>query len=281
MTIIEKTALKTLGTIINTAHNVSPALMSRFCEYLFSHPMRTRLKPWMTDYLDTSNQIELIVDDIQFSTYHWPGSGKKVLFVHGWKSNSSRWKYIIDILRNKDIDCYALDAPSHGRTKFKHFTPFHFGKMINTCIEEFEIDIVVAHSVGAFASLIQNKFYSAREVKYVLLAPTYSLELPTRVFFKILGLSKKVQYSFLKYFEDQINYTMDELSSENLVQTRASKKVQGLLIHDEEDDVLAIEGSEKIFRRSEKLDFIRTKGYGHRMQHKYIYQIVSDYILNK
>ncbi len=266
---------KKIGSMINFIGLFSSKSAAIVASYLFTHPKKVPLKKWMKDFLETSDAKTISNDQFSFQSYSWGAEHRPILFLHGWESNAARWKYLIDILQHKKISCVAIDAPGHGSTALRTFTPFHYAEAIHSAVKAFNPSIIVAHSVGAYSAIIYHQKYLPKKVKYVLMAPTYSMRLPINAMFDILGLSTKVQSAFIDLVENKMNKTIDEMQSDKLV---SLSQPEGLLIHDTEDTTLPYQGSVDIFNASKNLKFVTTTGHGHRLQKNEIFNLIEKFV---
>ena len=82
---INKYLPKIIGVRLNTLHLVKPQKAVKKAFYLFCTPRRGRVKPEQEEFLTQAKAKTVIAEEIQLQTYHWKGSGKTILLVHGWK----------------------------------------------------------------------------------------------------------------------------------------------------------------------------------------------------
>ena len=92
---------------------------------------------------------------IHFST---KGSGKPVLFLHGFLESSSMWNYLD--FTDKALQCIYVDIPGHGESDIPNFveteiTINSFAKSIihKLSIEGIEKFDIVGHSMGGYVAL--------------------------------------------------------------------------------------------------------------------------------
>lgn len=229
----------------------------------------------MKEFLDTSVNDYFEVDQNQIKSYLWPGKNKGVLFLHGWRSNAARWKYLINKLQDQDVDLIAVDAPGHGESKHPEFNPPNYARIIQPLIEKYQPKIIVAHSVGAYTALLHYAMYKPKDIKYVLLAPTYDMMLPINEMFKVLKLSKRTQDAYIEFIEAGVNKKMEDLIADRFVTAQGP---EGILLHDINDKILPYNDSLKIAEKAKALKFHKIESNGHRMQNDEVEEVIMDYI---
>ena len=71
--------------------------------------------------------------------------------MHGWESNSGRWKNIIQRLQQEQYNIVALDAPAHGASGSSSFNAILYSKFITVVSKNFKPNFFIGHSVGGMA----------------------------------------------------------------------------------------------------------------------------------
>src|SRR5690606_27264544 len=89
--------------------------------------------------------------DHHFQTYVWKGNETKILLVHGWESNSSRWKKTLPHLQKSGSTIIAIDAPAHGQSSGREFNVPLYAEFMNKAVEEYQPTIIIGHASGAAA----------------------------------------------------------------------------------------------------------------------------------
>lgn len=81
-----------------------------------------------------------------------PEAPKKLLFLHGWQSNSDLWREIFSRLENSGYAIYALDLPGFGGTQAPKnaFSVGDYANFVKSFAEKMAIKdvVVVGHSFG-------------------------------------------------------------------------------------------------------------------------------------
>jgi len=256
----------------------SPQAAGKKASELFSRPRPRKLSDkniaWLEDY--KSGLIK--VEGHACQSYHIKGKGPKILFAHGWESNAYRWRAYIQPFQESGYDIFMLDAPGHGLSPGKFFTPPLYAAAINIFGRQEDVNIIVGHSAGGYATMFacgQLEVIPSLQ-KLVLMAPTNRLEKLFEQFYAVLALNKKTKDSFKKQFTERFGGDFEYFSGYNLIQ---NIDVPGLLIHDEGDDVLPIRYSQELLDNWPKGEKYFTKGYGHRLMGDHMRDVIKDYVI--
>ncbi len=158
---MKKVIEKSIGLYLNILGIVNPTLAAKKGFNLFCNPMSKPLKPYQKIFLETGLYSILNFEDTKIQTYKWGNGSKKVMLIHGWASNSFRWKATIEHLIENDFTVYAFDAPAHGLSSGKILHLVMYSQVIDLYLKtNTEIDSIISHSIGGFAItfwLNQNK----------------------------------------------------------------------------------------------------------------------------
>ena len=128
---------KTIGLYINILSYIAPEKASRLAYKFFSEPRDGRLtKESLPDILKEAEAEIITFDNFIFQTYIWKGNENKVLLVHGWESNASRWELFIPYLKKAGSTIIAVDAPAHGLSSGHEFTIPRYSQFINRVVQE-------------------------------------------------------------------------------------------------------------------------------------------------
>lgn len=214
-----------------------------------------------------------------FPVYFWNFQhSESVLLVHGWESNAARWESFISCLAKK-FNVYAIDAPAHGLASGKEFNAILYAQFIQKAQELFPTEYLVGHSMGGMACYFyayQNP--QTQMKKMVLLAAPATLKQLIVNFAQLLQLNPKLLRQLEDFFVAQFNYRFDEFSIENF----GSKIVlEGMIVHDTEDDVVRFEEAQKINQAWKKAFLQPTKGLGHHLQDVDLYQSIMAFLDKK
>ena len=98
-----------------------------------------------TPYVETADRTTLFYKD-------W-GTGKPVLFIHGWALNCDMWQYQMIHLASQGVRCLAYDCRGHGRSSDPG-RGYDFDSLADdlaSFIEQLDLRdlVLVGHSMGA------------------------------------------------------------------------------------------------------------------------------------
>jgi len=268
--------LKTIGSILNVLNKLAPILVARTIFYFFSKPLnKAGFTPKRIDFLIKSNKQIKSLENHQIAYYRWKGAGPTVLLLHGWESNSGRWKSLVKRLQEANFNVIAFDAPAHGFSNGKHVTPVLFAKIADHFIHEFNVKHLVGHSFGGYTSIHYAEKYQHELDSVIALAPTNSIRDVVNGMQKALGLNKHTILSFDKVFTKHYGASPDSFDASHAAK---SISVKGLIIHDLNDNILPISGSYAIRNSWKNAEFMQSEGLGHRLIHKRIDDKIVQFI---
>ena len=274
MTIIEKT----VGGIINLVSYISTRQAGNMALYLFTTPRNVSINEQQSDFLGTAFREELEYNGLPVMTYRWLGNGKTVLLAHGWESNSARWQPLIEALKKQGYNIIALDAPAHGRSGSKRFNAILYSEFIQRVSDKFNPDIIIGHSVGGMASAFyQGQIPPTQTKKLVLLgAPSEFTDVLNR-YFKMMSYNNRTSTSFLNLIKEKFNAEASYFSTAKSLKNNPS---QGLIIHDENDNIIPYSDALILNSNYKESKLITTQGLGHSLNdesiHKYIYEFLAS-----
>lgn len=269
--------IKVIGFYINLLSYSFPEKATKLAYKFFSEPREGRLKPDSMPKILQLAEIETIsIDNQNFPIYKWKGSETKILLVHGWESNASRWEPIFPFLQKSGNTILALDAPAHGLSSGKEFSVPNYATYIYEVVQIYKPQIMIGHSIGGSACLyFQNQYTSMSLQKMILLGAPADFEILLLNYAKLLGLNSKVIQLLDNYFLERFNTNSTTFVGEKLAETIT---VDGIISHDIEDEVVLFAESKKIAKGWKKSIFIEMKGFGHSMHDPNLYQKIQEYI---
>ncbi len=91
---------KSVGLYLNLISYFLPEKARDMAYEIFSQPRKGKLKKEaLPKTLLNTQQETLHYDGEDFQTYIWQGSEEIILLLHGWESNASRWKKLLNYLK--------------------------------------------------------------------------------------------------------------------------------------------------------------------------------------
>lgn len=263
--------------LINMVSLFSKEKAAEMAINIFKRPRNGRPKGRHLEYLKKHKAGQFQSQGLSHSYYHWSGKGDSILLLHGWESNSVRWKPYIEDLQKRDYNIYAFDAPAHGLSEGHYFTPELYADAIQDFLEKHNIKIILGHSVGAYATLIYCKrpIRSDHLKHLILLAPTGKIRDFMNRFFDILKLNTSIRDHYFNNFQKLYQHELEYYDSDNLVQGIG---LDGILIHDKNDITLPYKDSELIAANWPEGKFITTEGFGHRLKSTEVTKQIFAYL---
>lgn len=264
---------KFIGAIINFISLFSTRTAGKMALKLFSSPRRKRIKELDKDFLETAFIEDLKYNDISIMTYRWLGKKDTVLLVHGWESNSVRWKDLILKLKALDYNVIALDAPAHGLSSGKSFNAVIYSECINVVAKKFKAKIIIGHSVGGMATtFFQHKYQLPSIKKLVLLGAPSNITGVFLRYIEMMGYNSRISKAMNSIIYERFNQKPEHFNAAKFSETITA---EGLLIHDKFDTEIPYSDAEdfKTFYKNSKL--ITTEGFGHTLKS----ETVDDHIL--
>ncbi len=274
---LNKTVPKTVGALLNASSIISSNYAAAKALSLFATPRKGLVNKYQQNFLNTSKKVKLSYNEYSIMTYHWPGNNETILLSHGWESNASRWKKLIELLKEENYNIIALDAPAHGNSDSKTFNAILYSKFINVVSKHFNPEIMIGHSVGGMASVFyQNKYQSKNLKKMVLLGAPSEFKTILKSYTDLLNYNEKVVRSLDKLIEDTFGRPPSEFSTAKFAQSLNG--VAGLIIHDKKDKIIPFRDAELIHSNFKDSKLISTTGFGHSLNNPEVYNHIVEFI---
>lgn len=273
---MQKVIVYLLSNYLRLVNSISPRLGGKHAFLLFCYPFPLKFKKYQSDFLKTSHFSFLDFEGKRIAQYRW-GSGEKVILcLHGWQSNSFRWKKYVEVLDKKKYKMICLDAPAHGRSDGVLFNVPMYARLIQQFLEQNKVDSILSHSLGAFSTmyLLSN---------YPLLSPPKVIALGTPSyadsfideFIRVLNLSSKARRNLVTYFTNYSGLKTNDFDSKLFAK---NQKSFGLIVHDINDKEAPFEYAKEMAKIWPKSRFLGTKGFGHKLRDDSVVQEVIKFI---
>lgn len=270
---MNKTKRQRIGKILNGLSVTFPWLAKRILFRIFQTPVHQHLSQKDKHILTTAQHSTIALNGIKHACYHWKGSGKKILLLHGWGSQTARWRFLLPFLQSMDMDIWSVDAPAHGATDGKIFNPELYAEIAEHILRKENIDIAIGHSAGAYSLLYMLAHSPVPMDRIILLAPTFDIQDVITGLQKILYLSDHAKLLVTQYFEERFKNDITEFRADKLVN---QFQVPVYLIHDQHDKILPVSGADQIATSPNVKSYVKTVGFGHSLQHDKVYKFIVD-----
>ena len=274
--ILNKYIPRVFGFYFNISVHFSKKKISEKAFKLFCTPRKGKVLKQQKAFLSDAKDDILETNGISIQTYRWKGNGSTVLLMHGWESNTFRWRDFIPKLQAEDYNIIAMDAPAHGNSTGKLLTLPLYAACAQTVIEMYTPKYIIGHSFGGMSMVYnQYKFPNTSIEKLVSLAAPSELSDFMRQYKLILRASSKLMNGMEQYFIETYGLKFKEFSSPKFIQSNTKK---GLLIHDELDVIAPIWSSQQVHSNWKHSVFIKTKGLGHSLHQDKVRNQVIEFL---
>jgi pimeloyl-ACP methyl ester carboxylesterase len=267
-----------IGNFYNSLSYISKAYAANKALLLFTKPRKGKPSENQIEFLNTAFQEELIFENYPIMTYRWLGKKQTILLAHGWESNSARWKKLILRLKQKGFSVIALDAPAHGQSGSKTFNAILYSEFINVVAKRFQPDIIIGHSVGGMASVFCQYNYKIESVqKLILLGAPSEFKDVFKRYTDMLGYNQRITKQLNTIIIERFGAKPEDFSTAKYLESITSK---GLIIHDEDDQIIPYKDALLIKNSFENSTLITTKGLGHSLNDDIVSSHIYHFIEN-
>ncbi len=270
---------KSIGLFLNLFSCVFPEKTSELVFLLFTTPKKGKLNPKkLPQFLQESKMEKLKKEDLTFQIYIWYGNDTKILLIHGWESNSSRWEHIFPYLKATGSTIIAIDAPAHGLSDGKRFTIPQYGQFINETVQKYKPQYLIGHSIGGNACLYYQYAFSSDCIKKIItLGTPCDFVFILKKYVCLLSLNSKLRKKLNDRCVTEYQEELDKFSAQRFVQ---NTEIKGLIIHDVEDQTVFVDEGRKIAEAWKDARLIETKGLGHSLQDIKIFKEINWFLFH-
>lgn len=268
---------KSIGLYLNILSYINLDKAKDQAYQLFSQPKKGRIKKEkLPKTLQNVTYETFEYQTEKFQTYIWQGNEEIILLIHGWESNASRWKKLLNHLQPLGRTIIAMDGPAHGLSDGKEFNAPKYAEYINVLTQKYQPKTVIAHSIGGAAiSFYLNKYKNHNFEKVVLLGAPSDFKILSDNFIKLLSLNNKIKAKLEDYYFQKFNIHIDDFSGHKFAQNFTQK---AFIAHDTEDKVVLIAEGRKYSKTWKNAIYIETTGLGHSMHNYDLYQKIVAFI---
>ncbi|MEZ2415129.1 alpha/beta fold hydrolase [Muriicola sp. E247] len=243
---------------------------------LFCTPRKGRVLPIQEEFLKKATFEKVQVDDMEIQTYHWKGPGKRVMLLHGWESNTYRWRNMIGFLKEEGYDIVAFDAPAHGWSKGKLFHVIRYTACTKKMVTRYEPDYLIGHSVGGMNAIYHQYLYPKNSLqKIVTIGSPSEMQDVMKQYQEILQFNDRVMQALDELIIDKFGFRIVDFST-----SRFAKEldIDGFLIHDKLDTIAPFRASQEVHAQWKGSKLISTEGFGHSMHQDFVSKEIIDFL---
>ncbi len=235
-----------------------------------------RIQPPQMPYLKAAKYTIETIHDHDIQTYRWEGKKNTVLLLHGWESNTFRWRNLITKLQAADFDIIAFDGPGHGYSSGKKMHVPLYADCAQHIITKYRPQCIIGHSVGGMTALYNEYKNPNSSIEKIVTigSPSEFFDI-MKHFQKLLNFNNRVLGTLDRFIHERFGFTIQEFSTSEFVKTNTKK---GLLIHDELDAIAPFHASEKVHANWKDSTFITTKGLGHSMHQDEVNESIISFL---
>ncbi|MDT0607985.1 alpha/beta fold hydrolase [Croceitalea rosinachiae] len=243
---------------------------------IFCTIRKGKVLPIQKDFLDAAkNEVEKVNEHL-VQSYRWKGNGDTVLLMHGWESNTYRWRNLIKKLIEYNFNIIAFDAPAHGYSTGKRLHVPLYSISSRHMLDKYQPKYVVAHSVGGMTILYDHfKNPKSSVEKIVTIGSPCEFSQFMDQYQGLLKFNSKVRMAMDKRLKEWLNFHFHEFSSARFVAHNTKK---GLLFHDEEDLQVPFTASKNVHEHWKGSELIATKGLGHSMHQESVNDQIIEFL---
>lgn len=243
---------------------------------LFCTPRKGRVLPEQQEFLTQAKSQKIKTNGLELQSYHWKGKKETILLLHGWESNTYRWRKLITFLKKEDYNIVAFDAPAHGNSTGNLMNVPLYSECTKAIIDIYGPKFVIGHSAGGMNMLFYHEKYPNDQIeKIVTIGSPSKLRDIMEYYQQLLKFNDKVLEGLDDYFNDSFGYRIHEFSTSEF-KGHLSKK--GLVIHDKEDTIAPFSASESVHKNWANSSFYITKGLGHSMHQDEVSQEIMNFL---
>jgi predicted alpha/beta hydrolase family esterase len=268
---------KSIGFYINVLSFVAPKKAVQKAYAIFSTPRKGKIQiDTIPEVLNSAEAVAFDFEDKTIQTYIWKGNETVVFLIHGWESNSARWKKALPYILKSGYTIVAIDAPAHGLSSGKDFNAHKYTEFIHHVAKMYNPNILIGHSIGGKACLHYQTIHRNNNVeKIVVLGAPSDFKLIFENYVSLLGLNSKVNRELVNYYKENFNLSNKEIEGPLFSN---DSNLKGLIAHDIEDSVVSFAEAKKNSNAWKKALFIETKGLGHSMNDEVLFEKISSFI---
>ena len=268
---------KSIGSYINVLSYLLPTKAIKIAHGYFSQPRKGKIDSSKLPKTLQEATLETIVDnDNKIQTYIWKGNETVILLIHGWESNSSRWKKMLPYLIESGSTIVAIDGPGQGLSSGKEFTVPDYALFIDIVAKKYKPHYLIGHSMGGKTSLYYHyKYQNPTLKKIVILGAPSDFTVILKNFITLLSLNTKVTKALEDKYTKILNSDLAQFASKEFVSNMETK---GFLAHDINDTIVLFKEAEKIAAQWKDVQFEITKGLGHKLHDDVLYKKVSAFL---
>lgn len=274
--IVAKIVLLTYGQYYNLLSLVFPKKTAIKAFNLFCTVRKGKILPQQQEFLSDAKHEVHTIGNHKIQAYKWHGNKETVLLIHGWESNSFRWRNLIGKLQLSDFNIIAFDAPGHGYSSGKKLHVPLYSESLKHMIDHYKPKFLVGHSVGGMTILFNQYKHPDTNIDKIITigAPSEFHEIMEH-FQNLLKFNNRVMQVLDTYVLDRFGFRIRDFSTSDYARTISTK---GVLFHDKFDKITPYHASKKVHENWKDSTLISTEGFGHSMHQEEVNEQLIDFL---
>lgn len=277
---MEKLVLKCIGFYINVT-TIFTKYNQNLQFKLLCKVKKPPLKPATKAFFETGTTTLLPTSrGTNVALHHWGTGDKKLLFLHGWTSNSKQWQPYVEQFDLQEYTIYALDAPAHGASEGTHLNVELYRETIQSSVHYIgEVDCAICHSLGSLSTSYQYLLNPKTSIgAYVIMGTPSGIHAILNYSKEMLSLSKKA----LKNLRNKID-TVLKIPFEEVTLQRFFEKVDVpcLVIHEESDLVTPLAPIKSAIEHLPHIDRKYIQGQNHMLKGQETIDSIKEFLKSK
>lgn len=266
-----------VGVGLNFLASLSPEQAGTLAWNIFSTPRTAKRLVHDSELLATAETSVLSWHGLPIYYYRWPAEGPVVLLAHGWESNASRWRPLIESLRAAGYAVLAPDAPAHGASGGKYFHAGMYAEVLKELLQKHPASIWMGHSAGGMAAVyLAYQYPELAPERLALLGVPSDLESLLTYYQRTIGLNEVAMNAMKAQFKRTFNTAASDFSIPRFLKELPTRR--GLIVHDHGDDVAPVAGAYDMHASWKSSRLLLTEGLGHSLKSDAVNQSVLDWL---
>ena len=265
-----RAAMIALWATARLASGISWRVARRPLSRLWFTPQRPRSSPSafarQQKWLARASEMRLTAGGMTLSGFS-AGAGPTVLLVHGWSDRAASLGAFVEPLVQRGFRVVGLDLPGHGDSPGGRTNAFEMAATLRDIDRELGgVDAVVAHSIGAFAAVLElANGWEPRAA--CLISPLVRVDHAVDRFAQRLRLGQRAVKALRSDLERKFGTDVWDKLSADLSAVRL--EIPALIVHDQGDPETSWSDSTLLAQAWPGARMVTTRGLGH-------YRIVRD-----
>lgn len=264
------------GKYFDLSSLIAPKKTAHKAFNVFCTIRKGKVLPQQKEYLDAAKLERELVAKHEIQSYHWPGDKETVLLVHGWESNTFRWRNLIKKLREANFNIIAFDAPSHGYSTGKLLYAPLYEEVLSHMVKKHNPKYLVGHSLGGM-TMMYNEYKNPNPTvtKMVTIGSPSEFHEIMDQYQAVLKFSNRFMGHIDNYIQNRFGFKIHEFSTSEFAKKNTKK---GLLFHDKWDAIAPYHASQKVNANWSDSKLISTEGLGHSMHQEQVNQQIISFL---